>query len=185
MPVSAISSSAPPRAIRASYGAAWHPVKISPPPNVRATFTYQATNSGNETIGTLSTPVRIGPGIAQNFVIAFTPTEAIEPTEVQLTFRCGGASEGAAEAPVFVGVNTLLLSASTNPVPVIVALAATAGNNGIVDILGAFAVAGVNVGVAGAITVLADTSGTALLVMIALCQTNPATGVCFAPPGPA
>ena len=100
-----------------------------------------------------------------------------------------GASAGSAEAPLFVGVNTLLLSASQNPVPDIVALAATSGNNGIVDIpgatgTGAFAVATVNVGVAGTITASADTGGTVLPAVITLCQTNPATSVCLAPPAP-
>lgn len=60
------------------------------------------------------------------------------------------------------GVNTLLFSASTTPVPDIVALAATLNNNGIVNVsnpaassaaravmAGAFAVATVNVGGAG------------------------------------
>ena len=87
-----------------------------------------------------------------------------------------------------IGVNTLLGSASANPVPDIVALAASA-DPGIVDIPGAngtgvFAVATVNVGASSSITATADTGGVSLPVSIALCQTNPQTSACL-PPGPA
>ena len=85
------------------------------------------------------------------------------------------------------GVNTLLVTASDTPVPDIIALAATLANDGIVNIpgpagTGVFAVATTNVGVAGTITVAADTGSAALPVSLALCQTNPATAACLAPP---
>jgi hypothetical protein len=72
-------------------------------------------------------------------------------------------------------------------VPDIVALGATTGNNGIVDIagtngIGAFAVATVNVGIAAQITASADTGSVALPLNISLCQTNPTTGVCVGAP---
>ena len=86
------------------------------------------------------------------------------------------------------GINTLLLSASAGPVQDIVALAATLGNNGLVEIpsvagIGVFAVATVNVGaVAGNITVGADTGGVSVPVTITLCETHSVIGNCLAPP---
>ena len=90
-------------------------------------------------------------------------------------------------APVVAGVNTLLLSASSDPVPDIVALAATLSGDGIVNIPGAngtglFVAATVNVGTGGQITASADTGAVSLPVSITLCQTNPTTSVCLADP---
>src|SRR5262249_47886959 len=77
----------------------------------------------------------------------------------------------------------------SSPVPDMVALAATAGNNGIVDIpgangSGAFAVATVNVGIGANITASADTGAVTLPATITLCQTNPSTGQCTSQIGP-
>ncbi len=73
------------------------------------------------------------------------------------------------------------------PVPDIAALAVTLGNTGVVNIpgptgTGVFAVATVNVGASGQTTVSADTGGTVLPVSLTVCQTNPQSGVCMAPP---
>src|SRR4029077_13801899 len=78
--------------------------------------------------------------------------------------------------------------ASTTPVPDIVAQAAS-GDPGIVNIpgttgSGAFAVATVNVGAGGSITVSADTGNGNPPVSIQLCQTNPTTGQCMSVIGP-
>jgi hypothetical protein len=99
---------------------------------------------------------------------------------VQLGFDCTNTDP----APINTGLNTLLFSASTAPVPDVVALAATPTNDGIVNIpgtngTGAFAVATVNVGATGAITVSADTGATSLPLTVSLCETNPATGQCI------
>ena len=48
---------------------------------------------------------------------------------------------------------------------------------------GVFAVATVNVGSTGTITATADTGSASLPLVITLCETNPSTGVCLAPPG--
>src|SRR5262249_19345323 len=90
-------------------------------------------------------------------------------------------------AATTVGVDTLNLSASTTPVPDIVALAAS-GDPGYVDIPGAtgtgvFAVATVNLGVDATITAAANTGAANLPVALTICQTNPATGACMATPG--
>jgi hypothetical protein len=86
------------------------------------------------------------------------------------------------------GLNTLLFSASTSPVPDIVALGATSSNDGILHITGtsgsnAFAVATVNLGAASAITASINTGGATLPLTLTLCQTDPSSGQCVSPVG--
>lgn len=146
-------------------------------------FTYQTTDPAtNALVGTADTPVDIPAGKYQSFVVAFTPAAELAPTDVQLRFDCFNSSAVA----TLTGVNTVLLSASSTPVPDVIALAATAGNTGIVNIpgingTGAFAVATANVGSSGTITASVDTAGTTLPVNMAICQTNPLTGACEGP----
>jgi hypothetical protein len=153
--------------------------------NLPATLTYQTTNPAtNAVTGSPNTPVNIPGWGAQTFVVSITPTAMFPPTDVAANFSC--AKTGS--APVISGVSTVLLSASAGPVPDIVALVAS-GDPGIVDIPGAngtgvLAVATVNVGASGSITMTADTGGVNLPVSILLCQTNPQTSACL-PPGPA
>jgi hypothetical protein len=149
-----------------------------------AAFTFQTTNPAtNQLTGTPDTPVDIPAGAAQSFVFALTPTDAIAPTELWFNFTCANAEY----ASTVVGVNTLLFSASVDPVPDIIVLAATIDNDGIVNVPGAagtgvFAVATVNVGASGSITTSADTGTSVLPLAVTLCQTNPATAECLAPP---
>jgi hypothetical protein len=156
--------------------------RITPLTSVPADFLFQATDP---VTGVPNAAVDIAPGVAQNFVIAFTPTGPFPPTDVQLSFACANSSP----APIISGVNTLLLSASSTPVPDIVALAVAPGNDGIVNVpgmtgTGVFAVATVNVGASASITAMADTGGATLPVNIFLCQTNPTTGQCISAIGP-
>jgi hypothetical protein len=152
---------------------------------IPASFTYQTTDpTTNALTGTANTPTNIAAGQAQSFVVALTPTAAFAPTVVNFTFGCGNANP----ATPIVGVNTLSLSASTSPVPDIVALAASA-DPGYVDIpgstgTGVFAVATVNLGIDATITAAANTGTANLPVTLALCQTNSSTGACLAPPTP-
>ena len=147
------------------------------------TFTYQTTDPvTNALIGAPNTPVSLAAGAPQSFVIAMTPDAAFLPTDARIDFTCTSAFA----APSVPGLNTLLVSASPSPVPDIVALGAT-GDPGIVDIpgtagTGVFAVATVNVGAGGSMTVSADTGGISLPVSISLCQTDPATGACLGAP---
>ena len=124
--------------------------------------------------------MNIAAGAAQRYVFALTPSATVAPTDVQLSFDCTNTDL----APINVGLNTLLLSASTSAVPDIVALAATLTNDGIVNTPGAggtgvFSVATVNVGVQGLISATADTGATSLPLTVSLCETNPATGQCI------
>jgi hypothetical protein len=157
---------------------------IAPLASVQADFSYQTTDPAtNALVGTANTPVDIVPGGFQSYVFAFSPTAAFDTTDVQLTFDCFNTNP----APVTVGLNTLLLSASSTPVSDIVALSATPTGDGIVDLPGssganAFAVATVNVGSQDMITASADTGSAALPVTLSICESVPATGECLAPP---
>jgi streptogramin lyase len=154
---------------------------IAPVTPVPASFAYQTTNPAtNALTGSPNTPVPIAAGAAQSFVIAFTPNAPFVPTNAVLGFACSGVDA----APSNTGLNTLLLSASATPVPDVVALAATAQNDGILHITGttgsnAFAVATVNVGASASITATATTGAAALPLAISLCQTNPMSGQCI------
>lgn len=159
---------------------------IAPLTSVPASFSYQTTDPAtNALTGTPNTPVDIATGGFQSFVFALTPTAAFNPTDLQLIFDCFNTSP----APVTVGLNSLLLSASTAPVPDIVALAATPSGDGVLNLPGssasnAFAVAAVNVGVSGTVTATADTGGVVLPVAVFICESNPATGACLSSPSP-
>jgi hypothetical protein len=157
---------------------------IAPLTRVQADFAYQTTDANNALIGTLNTPVDILAGGQQGYVFAFTPTAPFGPVDVQIAFDCSNTNP----APVTVGLNTLRLVADSDPVPDVIALAATLENDGIVNVNlasgGVFAVATVNVGIADTITVRANTGSAILPVSIALCQTDPATAVCINPTEP-
>lgn len=146
---------------------------------VPGTFQFWATDAANNAIGEPNPAVTIDVNAPRTFLLAFTPTESFAATMVQFGFDC----DNTPNAPVIQGVNTLLLSAATGPVPDIVALAATPTGNGIVNVpatggTGAFAVATVNVGAGGRIIASADTGSAAIPVALSLCQTNPGTGQC-------
>jgi hypothetical protein len=159
-------------------------VSISPGIAFPAGFSYQTTDPvTNQPIGTPNTPVSIPSGGAQSFIIAIRPTSAFSPVNLPLNIA------GSNTQPVLpiTGLNTLLLSASNARTPDIVALAATVtpgltavvpGPTGSV----AFSVAAVNVGASGTITLTADTGGAALPLGVVICQTNPSTAACLAPP---
>lgn len=151
-----------------------------------ASFTFQTTDPATNTpIGTANTLVNIPPGGTQSFVVALTPTAPFT-SDVAFNFSAINASLVSAIS----GVNTLFMAASADPVPDIVALASTLPPDpGIVNIpgtmgTGVFAVATVNVGIGGLITVSADTGAATLPITLLVCQTNPQTGACLASPAP-
>src|SRR5262245_7789548 len=155
-------------------------VGISLQTNVPVSFTYQTTDpQTNALTGSPNTPVNIRGQGSQSFLISITPSAPIAPTDVAFNFTGTNTSP----APTIVGVNTLLLSASTNPVPDVIALSSTLSNDGIVKISnivgnGAFAVASTNVGAGASITVSVDTGNATLPAGLSLCQTNPQNGQC-------
>jgi hypothetical protein len=157
---------------------------IAPIGNLPLGFAYQTTNpTTNALTGTANTPVNIGPGAPQTFVIALSPTAAFDPIQIPFSFACSNV----VQAPIETGIDTLLLSASTTSVPDVVALVATASNDGILHISGAFgasafAVATVNLGAASNITATANTGATNLPLAISLCETDPTNGQCLQEP---
>ncbi len=159
---------------------------ISPVTSVPAGFSFWRTNPAtNQVIGGPNAPVTIAGGGRETFLIAFTPSGAFASTAVQFNFDCANSPS----APIFQGVNTLLLAAGSTLGPDIIALVATVSNDGIVNLAGsaragAFAVATVNVGAAAQITVSADTGEAPIPVSLNLCQTAPATGQCISDIGP-
>jgi hypothetical protein len=159
---------------------------IAPVTFLPATFVYQTTNPATNALsGTPNTPVSIAAGGSQTFVVAETPAAPFPSVSAEFGFACGNANA----APIQFGVDTLLYSASTTPVPDVVALAATAMNDGILHITGttgssAFAVATVNVGATSQITATATTGAATLPLAISVCQTNPMTGQCTSSVGP-
>lgn len=156
--------------------------RLVPQTNTPTSFTYQTTNPAtNGLTGTANTPVDIAPGGSQTFAFFFDPVAAFNPVDVVIAFDCANSPP----APVNSGLNTLLLSSGSAPVPDIIALAATI-TPGVVEIPGAtgtgvFAVATLNAGVAGTIT--ASATGTAG-VNVQMCETNPTTGACISAVGP-
>jgi len=160
---------------------------IAPVDFVPAGFSYVTTDPRTNVVnGQLNAPVDIPAGASQSFVFAFTPTQAFAPMDVRLNFSCSNS----ASASIVVGLNTLLLSASDTPVPDVVALAATLSGDGIANVGGApprgvFAVASVNVGGGGEVTVSADTGSAVLPLQVTLCQSNPLDAQCVTPIGPA
>ena len=156
---------------------------IPPDASIPATFTYQTTNDSNQLIGTVNTSIDISAGSAQNFVFGITPNAAFNATDIPIVFDCANT----VPAPSQAGLNTFLLSASSTPAPDMVAIGATPSGDGVLHIPGstgihAFGASAVNIGATGTITATADTGGVSLPLTLTLCQTNPGTGGCLAPP---
>ena len=158
-------------------------VALPASPSIPASFNFQATNASNQLVGTLNTPVTIPAGKVQSFVFGITPSAAFNATDIPIVFDCANTQP----APSQVGLNTFLLSASTTPVPDMVAIGATPSGDGVLRIPGsngvhAFGTAAVNIGGAGEVTATVDTGGMPLPLTLTLCQTNPGTGECLSPP---
>lgn len=152
-------------------------------PSIPAYFNYQTTNASNQLVGSPNTPVDIPSGGSQGFVFSITPTATFNATDIPIAFDCGNT----APAPSQMGLNTFLLSASSMPVPDMIAIGATASGDGVLRIpeptgVHAFGTAAVNIGASDTITATADTGGISLPLTLTLCQTNPNTGGCLTAP---
>lgn len=146
---------------------------------------FQTTDSKtNAPTGSPDTPTNVEPNGSQAFVLSFTASSAVTLSGQPLTYRC----DNVAEAPSSPGVNTVDLLFSATPIPDIIALGATIGTPGVVavpfssDGAAAFAVATANVGAEGSLTVTTDTGNATLPIATTICQTDPGTGACLAPP---
>uniref|UniRef100_UPI0025CF7644 S8 family serine peptidase n=1 Tax=Thiocapsa sp. TaxID=2024551 RepID=UPI0025CF7644 len=148
--------------------------RLALPSGIPATFTYQTTNAANALIGSPNTPVDIAPGATRGFVFAITPTRAMAATEIALVFDC----DNTAPAPSRAGLNTFILSAAAVAPPDLLAIGVTPSGDGVVRLpsrngTGLFAVAAVNIGSGGMVTVSPDDGGRGLPVTLRVCETNP------------
>ena len=157
---------------------------IVPTNGVANTFTYQTTDPNtNALTGTANTPVDIPANSGQSYLVAFNPTAVYVTETVSFGFYCANANP----APVTPEVNTLFLSASSTPVPNVIALAVSPSEDGILDLPGtsgsnAFAVATSNIGAAGTLKVTINPGAVPLPVDLAVCETEPSSGACLAAP---
>ena len=167
-------------------GAAGTACGIAPQVSVPAVLSFQTTDPAtNDVTGSPNMPVSIAAGATQSFVLAFAPNAAFGATPITFTFACGGLSP----APVAVGINDFTLSASATPVPDIITIVAST-DPGYLDIspatsTGAFAVATINLGAGATLDATVDTALANLPLVLALCQTDPLSARCLAPPAPA
>jgi hypothetical protein len=148
--------------------------RLALPSGIPATFSYQTTNASNALIGSPNTPVDIASGATQGFVFAITPTRAMAATEIALVFDC----DNTASAPSRAGLNTFILSAAAVAPPDLLAIGVTPSGDGVVRLpsrngTGLFAVAAVNIGSGGMVTVSPDDGGRGLPVTLRVCETNP------------
>lgn len=147
---------------------------------------FQSTNPAtNALTGTPDMAVTLPGKGAASFLLSFRAVEntgtATPLPGQQLLFACDGINPAATTQ----GVNTVDLSFSPTPVADVIALAAVAGNTGILAVpaggTGAFAVASANVGATDMLTISADTGNATLPLQLTLCATN-ASAQCLAPP---
>jgi hypothetical protein len=157
-------------------------------PGLSGSFLYELTEpTTNTAIADPNSPIDIAAGGgSQSYVVAITPAAPFGPAQVQLAFLCDNAEAGQLPA-----INTLFFSASVDPVPDLVALVASL-EPGFVTLptpagSGAFAVAAVNLGVAGEILVQPATellgAGQPLPLDLLICQTG-LDGLCLGDPVP-
>ena len=151
-------------------------------------FSYQTTNPAtNALTGTPNTPAAVtGQNGTQTFLLTFQGASAFTASDMAIDFDCLGVGP----AGVTAGVDTVDLTVSSTPIADVIALAATASNNGIAAIpgstgTGAFAVASDNVGATAQIIVSVDTGTASLPLTPTICQSNPSTGACLGTPGSA
>ena len=150
-----------------------------------ALFGYTRTDPAtNVVVGELNAGADIAAGGSQTFVFSLTPSAPFDPTQMSFRFECVNVGV----AGVTAGLNTLLVSASSQPVADVVALAATTSNDGIVHLAnraGAFSIATINVGAAADLVVRARSTSASLPLTIKVCQTD-AQAQCINPsvPGP-
>ncbi|MBI1235751.1 MAG: peptidoglycan DD-metalloendopeptidase family protein [Alphaproteobacteria bacterium] len=144
--------------------------------------TDPATNAVN---GARNANFNIPPGGQQTLLLAFTPNYRARADSWALNFRY--LCRNARRARQISGVNSLLLSFGPAAVPDLIAVAVTPSGDGILRIAdensaAAFAMAVSNVGAAGMLTVRPVGLGSATTLRLRICETDPVSGVCLAPP---
>jgi len=162
--------------------------QIARPPGVPINLSYQTLTAGGALSGTINTPATVLAGASQRFLVSFTATAAFEG-RVRFRFTCDNATPF-----VFEDVNDLFLTASMGSPPDLIAIFATPSGDGVLRVseAGGIVAAGgavVNIGSAGA-DAMVDVRPTfgdfdeGLGVVLSICETNPVTAACLAPPAP-
>lgn len=160
-------------------------------------FSYQTTTVANVPTGTANTPVDIPSGGSQNFVFSVTSaTDFVDNTgtpagfpssnnDTHLFIEAYCANRRSAEYTL--GLNSLtFVSLATAPSDII-ALAATIGNTGRVEVpttgnmVGVFSVAVTNNGASGSVTATPDLGGRTIngITALEICRTDAGTGACL------
>jgi hypothetical protein len=152
---------------------------------------YQTTDpNSNLLTGTANTPVDIpapplGGVKSQTFVISLKPVTSFVSTDVQINYTCNGSDA----VTTLVGINTLLLSASSDPVPDHITVGLTPSKDGVARIPGAgatgvFVIASTNIGISSATTARVRLSDPANMpISVLLCETTgQPNGSCKQPP---
>ena len=149
--------------------------RVSPSIGPLGAFDFVRTDPNtNELVGGLDERFDLAAGATQTLLLAVTPSVEIDGVDVPLTYIC----DSGATVDSIVGINTLLLSATTFPVADVV------GITTVVDLVAPqgetalFAVASVNLGITDNITVSLETGAAALPANLSLCRTDPDTGAC-------
>ena len=165
---------------------------IALPNGVPATIFYQTTDpTTNSPTGIGNTVVNIAAGTVQTFYFAVTPTQ-VTSQDIRLVFSCGNTSP----APVFQGLNTFLLTATSSPVADMLSIAETLSRDGNMVIPGStgtglIATASINIQAPATVTFMPTDTPFGQLprnlpVALSICQTDLSTGACVNPtsPGP-
>ena len=145
---------------------------------------YRTVSATGQVTGQTNQPASIGPNQGQGFLLVFNSANALPAVQQPLVITCNGTPP----APEVVGLDVPGVAFTTIPTPDVVVISATVSNDGIVATpvgsAAAFAAATSNVGASGSLTATVDTQGFALPVTLTLCQSDPNTGACLAPPAP-
>lgn len=163
-----------------------------------AQFSYQTTDPGtNAVTGTANTTVDLAAGASQTFVFSVTSagdfndnTGLTNPSandERNLFIEAFCANRRSSDFTL--GLNALTFTSSATAPADVIALAATVGNTGRVDVpttgnmVGVFSVAVSNIGTSASITATPDLGGRTIagLTGLEICRTDPNTAACTTP----
>jgi streptogramin lyase len=146
-------------------------------------FSFQTTDTATNTpTGTQNTRVAIPAHTVQSFLVSFLAAAPQVPTIFQLGYDCDGVDATA----TIVGVNTMLTTFDTNPVPDMIAVGLTPSNDGFAHTggnsgTGLFALATDNIGASASLTARVRLSNPSLPISATICKTNSTTGACLTP----
>ena len=146
---------------------------IRPLVAIPADFVYQRVDTAGQTIGEINQAADIAAAGAQSFVVDFIPTAAFASTNVELTYDCANSEN----ALSIIGLNSLQLSADTDPVADIIGLTTVVDLETTIGSTALFAVGSANIGITANLTVSVDDNGSNLPLTLNICQTD-TTGAC-------